>query len=63
MPLAKVPANASLYYEIELLRCQRGGDGDDSPKVCCDEAHFPCPTPHFADTEDLEDDDTRPLTA
>lgn len=60
MPLAKVPANAPLYYEIELLRCQQDSGG--GPKVCCDEAHFPCTKPELADLEE-EEEGTMPLTA
>ena len=58
MPLARVPANAPLYYEVELLRCQQDADG--GLKVCCDESQFPCAKPKFAEEEDPG---LRPLSA
>jgi len=56
-----VPGNATLYYEIELLRCQQSADG--SATVCCDEPNFPCPQPKFFTEDADEEDSTAPLTA
>ena len=58
LPLASVPRNATLYYEIELLRCMELGS---SVTVCCDEENFPCTAP---DVDGAElDADGQPLTA
>ncbi len=62
MPLASVIKNATLYYEIELLRCEQL---DSAVTICCDEEHFPCTEQH----DDIDDDDadgetqTQPLAA
>ena len=48
MPLASVLRNATLYYEIELLRCEQL---DSAVTICCDDEHFPCTEP------DNDDDD------
>ena len=56
-PLASVPRDATLYYEIELLRCE---DIDSAVKICCDEEHFPCTTP---DGDDDDDNDVEELSS
>ena len=58
LPLASVPKNATLYYEIELLRCE---ELDSAVTVCCDEEHFPCTAPDG--DEDEEETQTQPLRA
>ncbi len=58
MPLASVPKNATLYYEIELLRCM---ELDSKVTVCCDEENFPCTAPDGDD--DAVSSEEQPLTA
>ena len=58
LPLASVPRNATLYYEIELLRCE---ELDSAVTVCCDEEHFPCTAPDG--DEDEGESQSLPLIA
>eukprot|EP00951_Prasinocladus_malaysianus_P043360 scaffold540144_cov45-Prasinocladus_malaysianus.AAC.1 len=42
-----IPGNAQLYYDVELLRCNRTAEGSQG-LICCPQKVYPCPKPKEA---------------